>query len=263
MTTLHNPIDEHALGQLARRLQEQKLYRPVWQQLLQPAVLSRFDDFNLQPKSILALCDDEHVPALATRFPGAKITVLNICSMSPDFLSDQEQTFDLVYSHFCLHRWIDVSAILKSCLRVLKSDGFLFLSFPGPDTLCEMRAAWQQVDDDDHVNAFFDMHDVADAVRALGGRDVVAHRENMMMHYARFIDIARDLHVAADSCLSANRRRGLMGRDTWQRAEQAYRPLESGYYPVTIELVVLCARGLKSKEQAISVDALRDQLRQR
>ncbi len=66
--------------------------------------------------------------------------------------------FDLVFSNLAMQWCDDVGSVLSEFRRVLKPGGLLVFTTFGPDTLKELRASWQSVDDAVHVNAFIDIH---------------------------------------------------------------------------------------------------------
>ena len=55
--------------------------------------------------------------------------------------------------------------------RVLKANGLLMFSSFGPDTLKELRSAYQSADSHAHVHRFIDMHDVGDMLIGAGFAD--------------------------------------------------------------------------------------------
>jgi len=66
---------------------------------------------------------------------------------------------------------------------------FLFSSF-GLDTLKELRDSWRQVDDEVHVNAFADMHDIGDSLIRNGlAAPVLSVTFFPLILYCRFVRI--------------------------------------------------------------------------
>ena len=78
---------------------------------------------------------------------------------------------DMVFSSLMLQWCNDPDEVFREMRRVLRPGGLLTFATLGPDTLCELRRAWQAADPGHaHVNRFIDMHDLGDALRAGGLR---------------------------------------------------------------------------------------------
>ncbi len=101
-------------------------------------------------------------------------------------------SFDLVFSSLMLQWCNDPDAVFAEVKRILKPNGvFLFTSF-GPDTLKELRESWRQVDDDVHVNAFVDMHDIGDSLVRNGMDAPVLSVEHLILTYDECKQLMRE-----------------------------------------------------------------------
>jgi malonyl-CoA O-methyltransferase len=58
---------------------------------------------------------------------------------------------------------------------------FFFSTF-GPDTLKELKRSWSVVDNQPHVNSFFDMHDIGDQMFQSGFQSPVMEMEKLTLH---------------------------------------------------------------------------------
>ena len=103
---------------------------------------------------------------------------------------------DMVCSNLALSGSPDLPAVLAECRRVLRHGGVLMLSVLGPDSLVELRAAWQSVDGYPHVHPFPDMHDVGDALVGAGFSDVVVDVERLTVEFHGFMEMLRELRAA-------------------------------------------------------------------
>lgn len=149
-----------------------------------------------------------------------------------------EQSVDMVFSNLVL-QWCDQpDQVFKEICRVLKPDGVFIFSTFGPDTLKELRTSWANVDDQQHVHPFMDMHDIGDLLIHAGLQEPVMEREEIILTYDDIRGVMNDLrHIGAGNALNT-RPRGLMGKERFSRLEQAYEMLrEDGRLPATYEVI--------------------------
>lgn len=124
-----------------------------------------------------------------------------------------DQGVDVVFANLLLP-WIDDPAgLFREVARVLRKDGLMLFSTLGPDSLLELRRAWQGVDTGAHVNLFMDMHDIGDAAVRAGLREPVLDVDRLAVTYAGSTELFRDLTAAgARNCLRG-RRQSLTGKN--------------------------------------------------
>lgn len=144
---------------------------------------------------------------------------------------------DLVFSNLTL-QWCDLDLAFAEFVRVLRPGGLLLFSSFGPDTLHELRRAWQAVDDREHVHRFIDMHDVGDALMRAGLAEPVLDVDRIVMEYSEVAGVMRDLKGIGAQNLASDRPRGLVGKQQFARFRQAYEALAGGGpIPATYEVV--------------------------
>ena len=146
-------------------------------------------------------------------------------------------SFDMVLSNLTL-QWCDARRVFAEALRVLKPGGLFMFSTFGPDTLKELRAAWQAVDGDVHVHPFIDMHDIGDWMLADGFADPVLDVERVRLDYRDVTALLRELKQLGAHNVAAARRRALTGRERFERFRAAY-PMDdpAGNVSATYEVV--------------------------
>ncbi len=176
---------------------------------------------------------------------------------------------DLILSNLLLH-WCATDELFGEFRRVLAPRGLLSFTSLGPDTLRELRSAWARADAQGHVNPFIDMHDLGDALVRAGFAAPVLDVERYTLMYAHVRGVMRDLKDAGAHSALVNRPRGLTGRRKFTAMLAAYEDFRrDGRVPATYEIVFghawapLAGRTPQRADTAISVDALRRQLRQR
>jgi malonyl-CoA O-methyltransferase len=145
---------------------------------------------------------------------------------------------DLVFANLLLPWCIDTAGFFGEVRRVLRKDGVFAFSTFGPDSLREVREAWAEVDSDEHVNAFPDMHDIGDLAVRAGLRDPVLDVDYLTVSYRSSEALFRDLtSTGARNCLQ-RRRHTLTGKQRFACMRAALeRNLRDGVLPLRLELV--------------------------
>lgn len=212
------------------------IHRVTFDELLQ-----RLSPVKMQPRNILDLgcATGSGSRPLTRRFRGCRVISLDASfamlqlavrkrsffAKGPALQSDasrlplKDSSVDLVFANLLLP-WIDdLPTCLSEIARVLRKDGvFAFATF-GPDSLSEIRTAWRSIDEDWHVNAYPDMHDIGDALVRAGLRDPVLDVDHLTVTYRDTDALYRDLtNAGARNCLRG-RRKGLTGKNRFHRMD--------------------------------------------
>jgi malonyl-CoA O-methyltransferase len=154
---------------------------------------------------------------------------------------------------------------------VLAPHGLLSFTALGPDSLRELRSAWEKVDSHTHVNQFLDMHDIGDALVRGGFASPVLDVERYTLTYSDVHRVAADLKATGATNATRGRPRGLTGRRAFAALLAAYEGFrQDGRLPATYEVVFGHAwtpetdpRRAGQDGSAISLDELKRQLRLR
>ncbi|MBX9870034.1 MAG: methyltransferase domain-containing protein [Burkholderiaceae bacterium] len=167
---------------------------------------------------------------------------------------------DVIWSNLALHWHPQPDAIFAEWRRVLRADGLLMFSCFGPDTLIELRRAFAAVDGYSHTLPFVDMHDFGDMLVKAGFSSPVMDMEKLSLTYQQPDALFADVRALGGNPLDT-RRRGLMGRDQYQRLLQG---LEQGRnqeqrLPLSFEIIYghafrPASRSLASGESVIRLD---------
>ncbi len=227
------------------------------------ALLERLQGIKLQPQAILDLgCSTGHFePLLMAAYPSAEIVGFdqaeNMLKQAKfkkkierasrvhwlagraESLPFSESRFELIYSNLMLHWSTDFQVVLNELSRILKPGGLLLFSIVGVDTLKELRYCWSQVDDNPHVHAFPDMHDVGDILLRAAFADPVMDVEYFTLLYSDTFALMKDLKGLGVQNLSVDRHRGLTSKKSLRALVQAYEALRhaSGKLPATWEII--------------------------
>lgn len=237
--------------------------RPQPAAVVAQRLLSRLDEITLAPE-VVADIGGGGCPVLAKKYAGAKMLAVDFAlpvlrfgggdgggravwrvAADAEKLPLADGSVDLAYSNLCLE-WTDAGAVLSEAARVLRPGGVFVFSTLGPDTLREMRAAF-----DGRVHRFADMHDIGDMLAPRGFAEPVMQREEIRLTYSRPEDAAREVHQWGGSFAGAKRRRGLGGKSRWQKCLSNYPREESdekgesgekgGRYAATFEIIYALA----------------------
>lgn len=145
---------------------------------------------------------------------------------------------DMIVTNLMLQWCDDLDTVFKEFRRLLKPEGLLMMTTFGPDTLKELRQAWAQVDEQQHVNTFIDMHDIGDALIRNGFGQPVMDVEHFTLTYDKPIGVLKDLKAIGATSAHKNRQVGLMGKQHFTRMLEAYEQLRTeGKIPATYEVV--------------------------
>jgi malonyl-CoA O-methyltransferase len=225
--------------------------------LIAQRLLSRLSLIRLQPTIILDCGAGTGLTSQlwAKQYPNARCISLDLSwsmvsrALSKDqmllplcadasFLPFQSQTVDLVISNLMLPWQTDPIPFFQEVKRILKPGGLFFFSSLGPDTLIELRTAWESIDSFPHVHLFMDLHDVGDLLLSTQFSDPVMDMEKLTLHYTCLENLCRDLKKQGANNLTLGRRQGLLGRTTWQRLKARYDDYRQGEtLPATLEIV--------------------------
>jgi len=150
-----------------------------------------------------------------------------------------DQSVDMIVSNVTIQWCMNLEQTFKEFHRVIKPGGLLMFTTFGPDTLKELRMSWSGVDQHNHVNAFFDMHDIGDALKRIGLNDPVMDVENFTLTYKEATDLMRDLKAVGAHNVTDGRPHGLTGKDRLQKVIKRYEQfrMDDGLLPATYEVI--------------------------
>lgn len=226
---------------------------------LRRRLLERLDVVRLEPKVALDLGSGtgHAARALQRRYRSAYVVAADISVGMLEQARRQQSLFkrfgrvacdahqlglhtdsvDLAFSNLMLQWCADPDRVFAELARVLRPGGLLTFTALGPDSLRELRSAW---DDGDgvHVHRFIDMHDWGDALMRAGFAEPVMDTERLTVTYRDLDSLLTELKGSGSTNLARGRARSL--RST-RRHRLACQRFESGkknhVLPVTLEVV--------------------------
>ena len=259
-------IDKRAVRRAFSRAALQYDAAAVMQREVCRRMLERLDYIKQKPVSVLDVGSGTGwgTRQLGERYPTAQIVALDIAmgmlqaargtsswwsklfsgKATPYVCGDMEalpvapQSMDMVWSNLALQWCNDLPATFVELQRVLRVEGLLMFSTFGPDTLKEIRSAFQGVDGYNHLNRFADMHDIGDMLVAAGFGDPVMDMEYITLTYSDVKAVMQDLRSIGAHNATAGRASGMMGKNAWNRVLENYERLRrDGKLPATFEVI--------------------------
>jgi malonyl-CoA O-methyltransferase len=197
-----------------------------------------------------------HCAQLQAQFPSAEVTGVDLspailayaasqypegnwlCGDAEDLpLADQSQ--ELIFSNFALQWCSDLPRLCGELLRVLKPGGQLCFAVPGPQTLSELRVAWQQVDAEVHVNRFYAISDWQAALEQAGFSQIELQTTNRIQQHSSVRELLMELKNVGAHNNNAGKQNTLTGKQHLQALYAAYEDFRQadGTIPATWEII--------------------------
>lgn len=147
--------------------------------------------------------------------------------------------FDLVFANQAIHWAPTLPGIIRELNRIMRANGCLMFTTLGPDTFKELQKAWMHVDNYSHTNTFWDMHDIGDSLLTEHFLEPVMDMEMLTVHYASLQALLTSLKAQGVKNINADRRKGLMGKNSWAAFKQAFlaHVTQDKKYPLSYEVI--------------------------
>jgi malonyl-CoA O-methyltransferase len=196
---------------------------------------------------------------LATQYPASQVVGLDIAEGMLHYAAAQQKgiswlcsdaellpladnSVDLIFSSLAIQWCNNLPQLMVELARVLKPGGQLHIATLGPQTLHELKSAWQQVDDYVHVNRFQSLQSIISAVQSahLAASDV--QQENRILHYDRLNELTRELKALGAHNINSGKPEGLTGRSRLLAFKNAYEIFRRAQgLPATYDVIYLTA----------------------
>jgi len=158
---------------------------------------------------------------LAQQRLGGIANVTYICG-DAESLPLQTASVDMVFSNLAIQWCQGLENLFAEIKRVLRPGGqFLFSSF-GPQTLCELRDAWAEVDRMSHVNEFIPLSLIHEVMHRSGFIEIELKSEKISIDYRDVLQLMRELKGIGAHNVTRRRPRGLTGKKKLDRMMNAY-----------------------------------------
>lgn len=152
------------------------------------------------------------------------------------------QIADGVFSNLALQWCVNLEAVFADIKRVLKPGGRLVFSTFGPQTLQELKAAWADVDDYNHVNDFYSEQQLTGFLRQSGYTEIAVETKVYTSSYSSVLALMKELkHIGAHNVI-AGRNKSITTKTQMQRMIAAYEQYRTGdRIPATFEVIMITA----------------------
>jgi malonyl-CoA O-methyltransferase len=149
-----------------------------------------------------------------------------------------------VVSSLALQWCRDLRGVAQEVQRVLQSGGELVFSTLGPDTLHELKKAWQNVDAYTHVNRFHSPEAVRMALEKAGLVLVDVHRYPLVAQYDELMPLLRELKGIGAHNINPGSRPGLTVVRQLRLLEDAYQHFRDrdDKLPATYDVILVRAK---------------------
>lgn len=233
----------------------------IMQKMVAERLLERLDLVRIQPELVIDIGSGTGHAALklGERYRRSRILELDISpemlrvsrrkttrwfsrrkhiAASAESIPIRSHVAQLVFSSLAYQWCNNLDQAFAEVKRVLAPGGLLMFSTAGPDTLKELRECWSCADSEQHVNRFFDMHDIGDALVRAGMSGVVMDVEMITLSYQDCLQLMRDLKYTGANNASFSRNKNLTGKRKLEQVIQAYEKFRNPEgLPATYEIV--------------------------
>jgi malonyl-CoA O-methyltransferase len=167
---------------------------------------------------------------------------VSFCVGDAEQLPVTREGTDLLLSNLAI-QWCSSDRLFEGFYRVLKRDGLLLFSSFGPETLCELKQAWKQVDDHQHVNEFSDTRRLEILINQAGFKNCLIERVELKRYYKSAFELMRELKGIGAHTVTEGRVSCLTGKGKMLKMVEAYESIrEEQGIPATWEIVYGFAR---------------------
>ncbi|MGZ4968389.1 MAG: malonyl-ACP O-methyltransferase BioC [Methylobacter sp.] len=133
-----------------------------------------------------------------------------------------EKTVDGVFSNLALQWCVNLGAVFADIKRVLKPGAQLVFSTFGPQTLQELKSAWAEVDDYNHVNEFYNEQQLVHFLQLAGYVEIKVETKIYVSRYNSVMALMKELkHIGAHNMI-AGRNKNITTKLQMQRMIASY-----------------------------------------
>jgi malonyl-CoA O-methyltransferase len=155
----------------------------------------------------------------------------------------QPQSVDLVISNLAF-QWCDnLEKTFADIKRVLKPEGQFYFTTFGARTLHELKSAWREADDYNHVNTFYNSAQLQSFLLQAGFQKFELETRSYTSTYKSVWDLMTELKQLGAHTVLEGSNKQLTSKSAMQRMISAYQQQEeNGRIPATFEVIMVAVR---------------------
>lgn len=149
----------------------------------------------------------------------------------------EDNSVDLIFSSLAIQWCENTKQLFAELLRVLRPGGQFVVATLGPETLFELKNAWQAVDSFTHVNKFLSRELFLEACP--NGLSLESFNEAYkVLKYNQLKELTDELKRLGAHNMNAGQQTGLTGRERIRRFKSAYEAQRDahGFLPATYQV---------------------------
>lgn len=133
-----------------------------------------------------------------------------------------DNSVDIIYSSLTLQWCSDLLSVMEEAYRVLKPGGIFAFSCLLEGSLWQLKKAWRSVDDFEHINRFPTMAELDRAIESARLERKIRLSRPHTNWYPDIRAAFASLRGVGANTVLGNQRKGLMGRQTFQKLTGAF-----------------------------------------
>lgn len=197
----------------------------------------------------LIACEYPDASLIALDFAAAMLAQLPHSELTPDatpVCADLEAlpfatcSIDGIWSSLAV-QWCEPSLVIPEFARTLRPGGMAWIATLGPQTLIELRQAFAEIDQAEHVIRFHPAAQWIEQAEKAGFALVASDLRPAFALAPNLHKLLRDIKAIGAHSVGEKRRRKPLGRSAWQTLETRYDSYrrDDGLLPATYDLILL------------------------
>lgn len=167
---------------------------------------------------------------------------LNHICADAENLPLREGCTDLIFSSSTLQWCQNLPDMFLQFNNVLSKKGKLCMSLFGESTLQELKSAWAQVDQAQHVNHFYSADQIYQFLVNSGFCEIQITKQRYQLHYHSVLELKKALKGIGAQTIISRQTNHFMGKKAFKRLTEAYEQFAiEGLLPATYEVVFVSA----------------------
>ncbi len=153
------------------------------------------------------------------------------------------ESIESVFSNLALQWCMNLDGVFADIKRILMPGGQLVFSTFGPQTLRELRAAWADVDDYQHVNDFFSEQQLKCFLQQAGFTEINIQTRLYQSSYSSVLELMKELKKIGAHNVIKGRNKNITTKAALRRMIEVYeRQLAGDQIIATYEVIMVMAR---------------------